>query len=107
LKHGARCAPRQQAERQLAAVVAADIAGCPRLMGAVPHLAGRTDQERITDAVRQQVIGFDRFFHESTVIGEIANLNIGSRPSSRTASARVEDLRAIPWVRGGVSGPDG
>ena len=40
----------------IAAVVAADIAGCPRLMGAVPHLAGRTDQERITDAVRQRVI---------------------------------------------------
>ena len=42
--------------------------------------------------------GFDRFFRESTVIGEIANLNIGSRPSSRSASARIEDLRAIPWV---------
>jgi phosphoenolpyruvate carboxylase len=32
------------------------------------------------------------------VIDEIANLNIGSRPSSRNASARIEDLRAIPWV---------
>ena len=32
------------------------------------------------------------------MIGEIANLNIGSRPSSRRASARIEDLRAIPWV---------
>jgi phosphoenolpyruvate carboxylase len=42
--------------------------------------------------------GFDRFFRESTVIGEIANLNIGSRPSSRTTSERIEDLRAIPWV---------
>jgi phosphoenolpyruvate carboxylase len=42
--------------------------------------------------------GFDRFFRESTVIGEIANLNIGSRPSSRTTSGRIEDLRAIPWV---------
>ena len=42
--------------------------------------------------------GFDRFFRQSTVIGEIANLNIGSRPSSRRASARIEDLRAIPWV---------
>jgi phosphoenolpyruvate carboxylase len=42
--------------------------------------------------------GFDRFFRESTVIDEIANLNIGSRPSSRNASARIEDLRAIPWV---------
>ena len=42
--------------------------------------------------------GFDRFFRESTVLGEIANLNIGSRPSSRTTSDHIEDLRAIPWV---------
>jgi phosphoenolpyruvate carboxylase len=42
--------------------------------------------------------GFDRFFRDSTVIGEIANLNIGSRPSSRKASEQIEDLRAIPWV---------
>ncbi len=32
------------------------------------------------------------------MIGEIANLNIGSRPASRTSSTRIEDLRAIPWV---------
>ena len=38
------------------------------------------------------------FFRESTVISEIANLNIGSRPSSRKPSERIEDLRAIPWV---------
>jgi phosphoenolpyruvate carboxylase len=43
---------------------------------------------------------FERYFWESTVIGEIANLNIGSRPSSRTNSRRIEDLRAIPWVFG-------
>jgi phosphoenolpyruvate carboxylase len=42
--------------------------------------------------------GFARYFRESTVIGEISNLNIGSRPSSRKASAEIEDLRAIPWV---------
>ena len=42
--------------------------------------------------------GFERYFRESTVIGEIAELNIGSRPTSRKASARIEDLRAIPWV---------
>ena len=42
--------------------------------------------------------GFDRYFREATVIGEIANLNIGSRPASRTGSGRIEDLRAIPWV---------
>jgi phosphoenolpyruvate carboxylase len=42
--------------------------------------------------------GFERYFRESTVIGEIAKLNIGSRPASRKLSTRIEDLRAIPWV---------
>jgi phosphoenolpyruvate carboxylase len=42
--------------------------------------------------------GLERFFRESTVIGEIANPNIGSRPSLRKPSERIEDLRAIPWV---------
>jgi len=32
------------------------------------------------------------------VIGEIATLNIGSRPASRKQTRRIEDLRAIPWV---------
>jgi phosphoenolpyruvate carboxylase len=47
-----------------------------------------------------ETAGFDRYFWESTVIGEIANLNIGSRPASRKNSTRLEDLRAIPWVFG-------
>ena len=34
---------------------------------------------------------------------EIANLDIGSRPASRTQSRRIEDLRAIPWVSAGRS----
>ena len=42
--------------------------------------------------------GFEDYFWQSTVIAEIANLNIGSRPASRTKSRRIEDLRAIPWV---------
>ncbi len=42
--------------------------------------------------------GFVDYFRASTPIAEIAELNIGSRPSSRTASTRIEDLRAIPWV---------
>jgi phosphoenolpyruvate carboxylase len=44
--------------------------------------------------------GFERYFWESTVIAEIAGLNIGSRPASRTKSRQIEDLRAIPWVFG-------
>jgi phosphoenolpyruvate carboxylase len=42
--------------------------------------------------------GFADYFRTSTPIAEIAGLNIGSRPASRTASTRIEDLRAIPWV---------
>ena len=41
---------------------------------------------------------FARFFQETTPVGELAQLNIGSRPPKRTASDRIEDLRAIPWV---------
>jgi phosphoenolpyruvate carboxylase len=47
-----------------------------------------------------ETAGFDQYFWETTVIGEIANLNIGSRPASRKNSKRIEDLRAIPWVFG-------
>lgn len=42
--------------------------------------------------------GFERYFQESTPIREIAELFIGSRPSSRKQSDLIEDLRAIPWV---------
>jgi phosphoenolpyruvate carboxylase len=47
-----------------------------------------------------ETAGFDRYFWQSTVIGEIANLHIGSRPASRKNSTSIEDLRAIPWVFG-------
>lgn len=42
--------------------------------------------------------GFTDFFRAATPINEISQLNIGSRPSSRKPSQRIEDLRAIPWV---------
>ena len=41
--------------------------------------------------------GFTDYFYAATPIGEIAELNIGSRPASRKASRAIEDLRAIPW----------
>jgi phosphoenolpyruvate carboxylase len=42
--------------------------------------------------------GFADYFWSSTVITEIATLNIGSRPASRKKTREIEDLRAIPWV---------
>jgi phosphoenolpyruvate carboxylase len=41
--------------------------------------------------------GFTDYFFAATPIAEIAQLNIGSRPASRKATRRIEDLRAIPW----------
>ncbi len=42
--------------------------------------------------------GFEDYFWSSTVINEIATLNIGSRPASRAKTRSIEKLRAIPWV---------
>lgn len=41
--------------------------------------------------------GFAEYFFNATPIREIAKLNIGSRPASRKAGQKIEDLRAIPW----------
>jgi phosphoenolpyruvate carboxylase len=75
-----------------------------------PHNAdGNPEFMRIMEAMSLDAIaayrklvyetpGFTEFFFAATPIREIAELNIGSRPSSRKAMARIEDLRAIPWV---------
>ena len=41
---------------------------------------------------------FLRYFHETTPLDQINQLNIGSRPAKRKATSGVSDLRAIPWV---------
>ena len=41
---------------------------------------------------------FVRFFHQVSPVDELSELTIGSRPASRRAGGRLEDLRAIPWV---------
>jgi phosphoenolpyruvate carboxylase len=68
----------------------------PEYVEAMEFLSG--EAYRAYRGLVYETLGFDRFFRESTVIGEIANLNIGSRPSSRTTSGHIDDLRAIPWV---------
>ena len=81
------------------------------LTASVPGSAGRENPEwaavmdEVSDAAftayRALVYGdsgFVRYFQEATPVGELAQLNIGSRPPKRTASDRIEDLRAIPWV---------
>ncbi|WP_136589394.1 phosphoenolpyruvate carboxylase [Salinigranum halophilum] len=42
--------------------------------------------------------GFVSYFGQATPIAVIEDLNLGSRPASRSGERTVEDLRAIPWV---------
>ncbi|MFC7200023.1 phosphoenolpyruvate carboxylase [Halospeciosus flavus] len=42
--------------------------------------------------------GFVSFYEQMTPIEVIEELNLGSRPASRSSERTVEDLRAIPWV---------
>ncbi|NTV10769.1 MAG: phosphoenolpyruvate carboxylase, partial [Zoogloea sp.] len=76
---------------------------------APPHAAPRPEYLEAMDELSETAFqayrnlvyeteGFERYFWESTVISEIAHLNIGSRPASRKKSTAIEDLRAIPWV---------
>jgi len=80
----------------------------------MPHGADRAQVERLArfeaamaelsrrayQAYRDLVYetpGFDEYFFAATPLAEIAELNLGSRPASRKATRRIEDLRAIPW----------
>jgi phosphoenolpyruvate carboxylase len=67
----------------------------------IPRRDGRTVGHRLRRLSGKMVYetpGFEQYFWESTVIAEIAALNIGSRPASRKKTTAIEDLRAIPWV---------
>ena len=60
--------------------------------------------ETMADAAREEyqdlleTDGFVSYFEQVTPITVIDELNLGSRPTSRTGQRRPEDLRAIPWV---------
>jgi len=78
-----------------------------RAMADAPKSIERYEQvmaemaERSTSAYRDLVYGdpdFAAYFHAATPVREIQRLQLGSRPSKRRESARIEDYRAIPWV---------
>ena len=103
-KYAHPASARRNLETLVAATLVASLApGDPvgvdhRFAAAMQQLSSsamRTYRELVYDDPR-----FVEFFRAITPIGEISRLNIGSRPASRTASNRIEDLRAIPWVFG-------
>ncbi|MXV62488.1 phosphoenolpyruvate carboxylase [Natronorubrum sp. JWXQ-INN-674] len=60
--------------------------------------------ETMADAAREEYRdllesdGFVQYFEQATPITVIEDLDLGSRPASRSGERTVEDLRAIPWV---------
>jgi len=92
---------RQSLETLTAGVVLAslrrqaseDLAPWSKAMDALARTAMRAYRSLVYETP-----GFADYFFAATPIAEIADLNIGSRPTSRQASRTIHGLRAIPWV---------
>jgi phosphoenolpyruvate carboxylase len=103
---GAKYGNPEVGRRNLEVLVAATLATSLRPASAAPTPPAFLDaMQALSDAafaayrgLVYETAGFERYFWESTVISEIAALNIGSRPASRKKTTAIEDLRAIPWV---------
>ena len=103
---GAKYGNPEVGRRNLEVLVAATLETSLRPAGDAPTPPAFVDtMQTLSDAaftayrgLVYETEGFERYFWESTVISEIAALNIGSRPASRKKSTAIEDLRAIPWV---------
>ncbi|MEY4269551.1 MAG: hypothetical protein RLZZ58_767 [Pseudomonadota bacterium] len=103
----AKFGTRESAAANLEAMVSASLhaslepealsaADCARFTAAMDDLSGRAFAAY--RALVYDTPNFRKLFRAMTPIAEIASLKIGSRPSSRTKSDAIEDLRAIPWV---------
>jgi phosphoenolpyruvate carboxylase len=91
---------RRNLEILVAAALEASLASPPR-QGGERHAAIMEALSRRALAAYRGLVGapgFMDYFRAATPFGEIAKLNIGSRPAARKASDSLDDLRAIPWV---------
>lgn len=98
----AKYADAGNAERNLETLIAATLKASllpnytqspdSKLMNELSSLAFNSYRELITRPY------FIDYFLQTSLVKEIATLNIGSRPASRKTLARIQDLRAIPWV---------
>ncbi len=94
---------RRHLEALVAATLEASLADAEQIGARAPEFHAALDAlaahaYRAYRALVYDTPDFAAYFRASTPIAEISELNIGSRPASRTGSARIEDLRAIPWV---------
>ena len=92
---------RRNLETLVAATLEATLLNCNTQVKSVYHGAMDELSEEAYRAYRSLVYetpGFVEFFRTATPTSEIGELHVGSRPTYRKASDRVEDLRAMPWV---------
>ncbi|MFC3069491.1 phosphoenolpyruvate carboxylase [Phenylobacterium soli] len=93
---------RQSLETLTAGVVLASLRKAAEAEVAAPHADAMEALSRESMAAYRALVhetpGFVDYFYGATPISEIADLNIGSRPTSRQASRSLAGLRAIPWV---------
>jgi phosphoenolpyruvate carboxylase len=99
----ARYGDPELAVRSLEQTLSAVLLASAREQPPVPA-AWRAEMERMAGRSRERYRAlvyddpdFPRFFEQATPLAELTSLNIGSRPSKRTAGG-IEALRAIPWV---------
>src|SRR6185312_6285049 len=93
---------RQSLETLTAAVVLASLREAAKGEAAAPHAKVMAALSQGSMAAYRALVhdtpGFVDYFYGATPITEIADLNIGSRPTSRQANRSIAGLRAIPWV---------
>jgi phosphoenolpyruvate carboxylase len=101
---GSKYANPEIGRRNLETLVAATLEATllqPTKSATPPFLQAAAELSQSSMAAYRKLVyetpGFTEYFFDSTPIREIAELNIGSRPASRKASQKIEDLRAIPW----------
>ena len=101
---GSKYANPEIGRRNLETLVAATLEATllqPTKSATKPFLLAAAELSQNSMAAYRKLVyetpGFTEYFFDSTPIREIAELNIGSRPASRKASQKIEDLRAIPW----------
>ena len=97
------------AERSLELMVAASLEALVRPDG--PKAGDDAQWESAMEELSRTAFEFYRqniaenpdvmaYFEQSTPVGELQNVKIGSRPAKRKQTRSLEDLRAIPWVFG-------
>ncbi|THD54261.1 phosphoenolpyruvate carboxylase [Phenylobacterium sp.] len=93
---------RQSLETLTAGMVLASFRDETRSTVAEPHAQAMEALSRGSMAAYRALVhdtpGFVDYFYGATPITEIADLNIGSRPTSRQTTRSIAGLRAIPWV---------